>query len=339
LPAKRSPNSHVVRPRTKLEDVIPLETPFSLFIEPVSACNFKCKYCLHGDANAKQKFSPGVMDYELYKKLIDSLHMFPQKIKTVHLCFRGEPLLNRKLPDMVSYLKSSGCVSEVTTTTNASLLTKSISKKLINSGLDVLKISIQALSEDKYLGICGVKINIHKLIENIKYLYTIKNKTQIYIKIINCCLGENEKEMFYKTYENYADEIFVENIVDCWSGASTEFIAKHSGSGDLYGREINLAEICPKIFYAMSIMDNGAVVLCGADWASRYVLGNINKDSLFDIWNGRKLRDIQLKHLKFKKDEIDICKKCSFLKACIPDNIDKNADEIIKRFVCETNIG
>ena len=155
MAAKHTPNSHVVRPRTKLEDVIPLETPFSLFIEPASACNFKCRFCLHGDEEAKNKykFKPGIMDYELFKKLVDSLHMFPQKIKTVHLCFRGEPLLNRHLPEMVCYLKSSGYVNEVTTTTNASLLTESLSRQLTDSGLDVLKISIEALSSDKYFDI------------------------------------------------------------------------------------------------------------------------------------------------------------------------------------------
>ena len=31
--------------RTKLETVIPLETPFVVFVDPSSGCNFKCTYC------------------------------------------------------------------------------------------------------------------------------------------------------------------------------------------------------------------------------------------------------------------------------------------------------
>ena len=34
--------------RTKLETVIPLETPFVVFVDPSSGCNFKCTYCPTG---------------------------------------------------------------------------------------------------------------------------------------------------------------------------------------------------------------------------------------------------------------------------------------------------
>ena len=35
--------------RTRLEEVIPLETPFVLFVDPSSACNFRCKFCQNYD--------------------------------------------------------------------------------------------------------------------------------------------------------------------------------------------------------------------------------------------------------------------------------------------------
>ena len=168
--------------------------------------------------------------------------------------------------------------------------------------------------------------------KNIEYLYTIKNKTQIYIKIVNCGLDESESNLFYQTFENYTDEIYIENVVDLWNGTSKDFIEKHSVLQDIYGRELNHAKVCPKIFYSMTICDNGDVVLCGADWTSQYKLGNVTSKSLFEIWNGSELRDIQLKHLQFKKDEINICRNCSVLKVCIPDNVDNNADKIIQRF-------
>ena len=31
--------------RNKLEEVIPLDTPYSLAIDPSNVCNFKCEFC------------------------------------------------------------------------------------------------------------------------------------------------------------------------------------------------------------------------------------------------------------------------------------------------------
>ncbi|MCZ9957417.1 hypothetical protein [Brachyspira hyodysenteriae] len=57
--------------RTKLETVIPLETPFIIFIDPSDKCNFKCKFCPTGNIELMQNTSGrnfGSMDFNLYKK-------------------------------------------------------------------------------------------------------------------------------------------------------------------------------------------------------------------------------------------------------------------------------
>ena len=38
-----------MKERTKLEEVIPLDTPFILTVSPASACNLKCAFCPTGD--------------------------------------------------------------------------------------------------------------------------------------------------------------------------------------------------------------------------------------------------------------------------------------------------
>jgi hypothetical protein len=35
--------------RTPLETVIPLSTPFIVFVDPASACHFECTFCPTGD--------------------------------------------------------------------------------------------------------------------------------------------------------------------------------------------------------------------------------------------------------------------------------------------------
>jgi len=61
--------------RTPLQDVIPLATPFVLFVDPSSACNFQCTFCPTGDRDLIRSCGryQGVLDFDLYKKIIDEL--------------------------------------------------------------------------------------------------------------------------------------------------------------------------------------------------------------------------------------------------------------------------
>ena len=60
--------------RTALETVIPLKTPFILYLDPSSACNLRCEFCPCGGAHKDlwtdaKRNSIGTMDFELYKKM------------------------------------------------------------------------------------------------------------------------------------------------------------------------------------------------------------------------------------------------------------------------------
>ena len=73
--------------RTALEAVIPLATPFIVFTDPASSCNFKCTFCPtgHRDMIAETGRFQGVMKFEVFQKIIDDLYKFvadfPSKIK------------------------------------------------------------------------------------------------------------------------------------------------------------------------------------------------------------------------------------------------------------------
>ncbi len=106
--------------RTPLETVIPLSTPFIVFVDPASSCNFKCTFCPtgHRDMIAETGRFQGVMKFEVFQKIIDDLGEFDKPIKVLRMYKDGEPLLNKRLADMVAYAKRSGHVDYIDTTTN-----------------------------------------------------------------------------------------------------------------------------------------------------------------------------------------------------------------------------
>ena len=82
--------------RTRLADVLPLATPFSVQIFPVYGCNLACAYCIHSVPPAERGFVAGkvMLDYALYEKCIDGLAEFPRRLKMLR---RGQRPLDAAL--------------------------------------------------------------------------------------------------------------------------------------------------------------------------------------------------------------------------------------------------
>ena len=134
--------------RTRLADALPLQTPYVIQIFPIYACNFKCCYCIFPTPLDKRGFiSDKVsMDLTLFKRCIDNMQSFPDKIKVLRFVGIGEPLLHKDIVEMIEYSTMANIASTVELLTNASLLTHQISKAIIAAGLNRMVISIQGNS-------------------------------------------------------------------------------------------------------------------------------------------------------------------------------------------------
>jgi radical SAM protein with 4Fe4S-binding SPASM domain len=296
--------------RTELWNEIPLESPYVIFIDPTSNCNFKCKFCM----NDKIK-KHDTMKFDLYKKIIDDLQKFQIPIKTVRLYGFGEPLMNVNFCDMVRYAKKSDKVINVDTTTNGFILNTTYNCDLINSGIDRINISINGMSSGQYKEFTGREVNFIKMVNNIEHLYRIKNKTTIFIKICGDNLSEVDKNLFYKIFEPISDGCDIEYTMSCWYG-----IENKPADVGIYGQAREDVQICPYIFYSMMIQSGGEVSLCFLDWDKQMLIGDVNKQSVKEIWNSHELKKYQIDMLDNVKN--NICRNCDQLKAGMPVNLD-----------------
>lgn len=318
--------------RTKLEEVFPLDTPFLIFLDPSDLCNFQCKFCPSGDKALlkKVKRRPGLMDFELYRKIIDDLCTFEKPIKVLRLYKDGEPLLNPRFPEMVRYARERGCALQVDTTTNASLLNPQLNLELIDAGLDRIHISLNGLSDESYRQFTGRKVNFNKLVENIAHFYEHRKNCLVCIKIVGDNLTQEEKDRFFDIFGNIADRIFIEHIAPCWPTFEMKEAIPNPTVG-IYGQEIREVMVCPYIFYSLSINSDGKVSLCFLDWSRKLIIGDLNTQSLKSIWNGKTLLNYRKMHLLKKRKDHPLCGICGQLSHGLPDNIDPFAEILIKR--------
>lgn len=320
--------------RTKLETVIPLNTPFIINIDPSDACNFQCGFCPTGDRKLMKEIGRPLksMDFDLFKKIINDLEEFKSPIKVLRLYKDGEPLINKDFSKMVAYAKKSKKILKIDTTTNASLLTPQKSIDIINAGLDRINISVEGVNSEQYMSFSKYKIDFNKFVENIKFFYKNKKQCEVIVKINGDILSREDKDFFIDTFKNISDGVYIEHIMSCWPEFELKDGLEVNKNVALYGQEIKEVNVCPYVFYSFSINSDGKASLCFLDWSKKLLIGDANKESIKNIWEGKKIKSYQKMFLQKKRKQHPICKDCGQMSHGMPDNIDKYADTLLKRF-------
>lgn len=331
--------------RHNLVDVVPLPSPYTLYIDPCGVCNFKCNFCVNNNSDYLQKERHTMMEFELFEKVVSDI-VEMGGVKVVNLYNLGEPLLNPRFCDMVSLLKSRYAADEVRAYSNASLLAPELNQKIIDSGIDILRISLEALSREKYKEVTGVDVDYNKLFQNVEDLFFRSRSagTSISVKLITATLQEeSELETFVNKWGKICDSYWFENVGEnSWPFFTAQ--ASHIDS-KLTPRVIKYESIkeakghpCTMPLTNMTVNANGIVTACCTDWQFATEIGNVRTESLFDIWNGQKIRDLRISLLqKNRAAATTFCKNCVY--KCNDQLTHREAQIIIKRLSYQNRSG
>lgn len=315
--------------RVFLKDVLPLSTPFSVQIEPTRRCNFRCTYCIQSTSDVAK----GLEDLSLdtFRKFCEGMKLFPNKLKTIIFCGFGEPLLNKDLAEMIKLSKE--IANETVLITNGALLTEKKGQELIDAGLNVLRISMQGLNSDDYFKICGAKLDFDKFVANIKSFYDNKKQCKVFLKVPDISIdSEERKGKFYKIFTNISDEILVQ-VISPIEDTIVEYKGlKNNCEKTVYNEDITgKPDICSQPFFTMLLGTDGLVRPC---CILGKVVGDIKKESIYDIWNGKTMTNLRIAFLKKQGDKIPVCSTCKqpLYTNNKYDNIDSAAEELLQKY-------
>lgn len=319
--------------RTKLEDVIPLSTPFVINVDPADTCNFQCKFCPTGDRELMRKTvgrNFGSLDFDLYKKIVDDICEFDKPITVLRLYKDGEPFVNRNMAKMIRYAKDRGCAERIDTTTNAVLLNPKINSEIIDAGINRINVSIEGVNAQQYLEFSKTKVDFDKLVDTLTHLYENRKQCEIIIKINGDELSEDDKSKFYEVFGDIADGVNIEHFMDCWPKFKPIDVKANQDYG-IYGQKIKEVAVCPYVFYSFSINSDGSSSACFLDWSRRQIIGDAKTQKVKDIWNSRALWSYQRMFLEENRSYHPICGKCGQLSHGQPDDIDSYASELLDK--------
>jgi radical SAM protein with 4Fe4S-binding SPASM domain len=140
--------------------------PRVVFIEVTNHCNLLCKTCPRTFTSYE---NPQTLSWENFLRIVEQ---FPDMQRAV-LHGIGEPLMNRDLARMIEYLTARNIT--VLFNTNATLLTEDWARQLIASGLDELRVSMDAVNPQSYAHIRGAPL-FDKIIQNLQRFIEIQRE-------------------------------------------------------------------------------------------------------------------------------------------------------------------
>ena len=219
-PTSVSPDAYRLTPDASRERPLVLERgPRTLYIETSNRCNSLCATCpltFYGSPGGARD-----LDFDEFRRIVDQA---PDLERAV-LHGVGEPMLNRRLPEMIGHLKARGV--HVLFNSNAILLTRRWRALLLDSGLDEYRASLDAATPATYLRIRGVPL-FERVVSNLRELVAerdARGRATPRVSVWFTAMKENLEELpgvARLVAETGADELYVQRLVYFGTGLAVE---------------------------------------------------------------------------------------------------------------------
>ena len=258
-------------------------------IESTNICNAKCVFCPRDEMHRKQ----GIMNFDLFKKVVDECAELG--ITHVRVHNYGEPFVDRKLVEKIRYAEQKG-IREVGMISNGSLINEQVARGMIEAGLDAINISVDASGKEVFESTrLGLKYD--KVIANIERIVRIRAELgKKRPKLILSFVRQNnsvDEQAFIEHWRNIADKIHITDL--------------HNWGGTL-NQESDVNYPCYRPWLTFTVLWDGRVSLCCADFDGHTILGDMTTSSIRDIWNGESYRAVRREHLE--SGGPDVCRSC-----------------------------
>ena len=275
--------------------------PRALQIQTNSRCNAACLFC--GYTEIKDELPHGVMDMELFRKIVDEIPMAWTGRVSPYLM--NEPLLDKTLPEKIAYITARRRLARTKINSNGALLTPEMSQGLVDARLRHLWISVQGIREETYKRSMG--LNLPKVLENIDAFLAIRERAKadlpkLTITMLNTALVQGELEEAKAYWAERGVRLKVHNL-DNRSG-------KDLSELKVQARPI-LRRNCDLFLKQAYILYNGDVILCCHDWRRSVVLGNVRENTLAEIWNSERFLELIRQYQAGDFTNLAICRGCT----------------------------
>ena len=285
------------------------EFPPHLEFELNYSCNLRCPMCTWAVEDAAEK-KEDWFTFEDYKKVIDEAVSIGTK--SIRLCYINEPLIRQDIDQFIKYAVDAG-ILDVLITTNGTLLTKQMSKKLIEAGLTKINVSLDAVTNEIYDKI-RVGGNLDVTVQNIHDFLDIRKEMnkklpKITLTFVTSKINFHEYDEFVSNWKDKVDSLGIQHLQNPFGEGRFE---DEKMGEDIILKRSPIPEKfhCSEPFKRLTLRSNGDTLPCCSFYAVDLVIGNWKENSLEEIWNNDKMKELREIHKTGDYQKNNVCKNC-----------------------------
>lgn len=245
----------------------------------------------------------GVMPEPLFRKIISEAAGIP-RIDHYTLTGLGETLLDPKIVERIAFIRRVvGPAAMLDLYTNGSFLTADKVTGLIEGGISTIYVSLNAVRPsqrqeimrlddfDKTVEQCDAAINLAK-----------GTRTKIVIKAVY------NKDLF----EHGDSDMFVDRWGGRWDEGGHAYLhLEGNWAGEMWKMRTKPITPCARALNEIMVLWDGRVSLCCFDGEGKIIFGDLNKQTIREIFAGERASEYRKAHVEGRRQDLDLCRDCT----------------------------
>lgn len=281
------------------------EFPSQIIVDITEICNLSCIHCPHSDFKKTEHYAGRHLDPELNSKMVDEVRSYGRGItQYIRYTSNGEPLLHPQGYEMIEEaVRHSGTF--VTLTTNGTIMNEVRTQRLLEAGVHLIDISIDAFHAETYAKIRvngDLAITRDNVLRLISWVQNSKVNTKVVVSFVEQPLNHQEASEFEQFWKDNGADYVVIRRMHSHSGAVRHMIAQEKSE---FPRRP-----CLYPWERIILNANGDLNYCPSDWEHGSFVADYHIASIFDVWHGPLYESLRKAHLANSYLKHNFCGKC-----------------------------
>lgn len=271
------------------------ERPRFIQLETVTKCNARCPFCPQNEIVR----DPARMPEATWKKIVDDTRGWGV---TYRPFLTNEPFVDNRMPEIVRYIKRNDPTARVEFNTNGELVSGKLGAELLESGVDIMRFSIDGFSAGTYepsrVGISYAKV-LERTVRFLEMWDQGGYRDRVFTEVRMIEVPENAHEVaaYREFWGPRCSDVVITSLYQWpWTGQQLEDV---------------VLKPCLKVLDEMFFYTNGKATLCCWDVHEKAVIGDVNEQSVQEIWEGYAARCLRAVLDDGRRDLIHLCSRCN----------------------------
>jgi len=312
------------------------EFPSQILMDITEVCNLACTHCPHPVFAKSEHYAGRHLEMALNEKMIEEVRQHGQgRTQYIRYASNGEPLVHPNGYDMIQAAVDHAGVY-VTLTTNGKIMNEKRTQRLLESGVHLIDISIDAFKPETYAKIRvrgDLDVTRENVLRLIRWVRESKAKTKVVVSFVEQPQNSSEVTDFDRYWTDAgADYVVIRRLHSC-SGAVEEL-------ADQRRKALSQTKRRPCLYPWERIVINarGDLAFCPSDWVHGSYVADYRNTTIYAEWQGAFYQALRQAHLTSNYSNHAFCGNCPDWSATRWPHQGRSYADMVEEFIEEGNI-